>query len=95
MLSALKIVLPSLLLLVQAEAIVCGSHWVFVDFLEHRFGEVLRGSGFAAEGDLAEIFVSPDGSWTWTITTPEGVSCLVAVGKGWEFVPIPKEEPHG
>lgn len=50
--------------------------------------------GLANNGGILEVFTSPTGnSWTIVITTPDGVSCLMASGEYWGASPaVPGEE---
>jgi hypothetical protein len=46
--------------------------------------------GLAASGSIVEILVSQTGSWTILVTSPNGTSCVVAVGDYWEALkPLP------
>ena len=58
--------------------------------LHALFGEQAVGRGLANGGFVLELFVGPSGSWTAFATTPQGLSCLIAAGEGWE--PLPKSE---
>jgi hypothetical protein len=50
--------------------------------------------GVTNNGSLIEVLTSDDGStWTMMISQPNGSSCLVAAGKGWEQLkPVAKGE---
>lgn len=53
--------------------------------LSERYGEEPRSMGVSESGDAAfELFVSPKGTWTITMTTSNGLSCVMAAGKHWE-----------
>lgn len=56
--------------------------------LADRWGEARRGIGLSG-GGVVEVFASASGSWTLTVTTPEGVTCVIAAGDGWEAVAEP------
>ena len=44
--------------------------------------------GVTNKGALVEVLTSADGgTWTIIVTTPQGMSCLVAAGEGWRFLP--------
>ena len=46
-------------------------------------------------GGVVEILTSPDGNtWTIIVTTPQGMSCLVAAGEGWRAVEQDLVEPE-
>lgn len=54
------------------------------DFLERNYDETPVAAGLTADGELFEVFVSPDGaSWTMIVTTPDGQSRVLAVGDAW------------
>ena len=41
--------------------------------------------GLAKNGSVIEVLTSDDGeTWTILVSQPNGSSCLVAVGEGWE-----------
>ena len=43
--------------------------------------------GLATNGGVIEVLASPDGkTWTAIIAMPDGTSCLIAAGQGWETV---------
>ena len=41
-------------------------------------------TGLVDENAMMEIFVSPSGTWTILATGTDGVSCVLAVGEGFE-----------
>lgn len=63
----------------------CLSHDKLVQMLDGRYSEKPVAAGLEAGGRLFEVFAAPDGAtWTMVITTPEGASCVVAVGEDWQ-----------
>ena len=41
--------------------------------------------GVASNGNLLEVYATADGStWSIVMTNPQGVSCVVAIGKDWD-----------
>ncbi len=63
----------------------CGPRAEFVERLAARFGETRRGIGLGSQNGIVEIFASDDsGSWTVTVTLPDGRTCIVASGQAWE-----------
>ena len=57
--------------------------------------EEVKGRGIAPNGWLIEHWQSTDGvSFTITITTPKGLTCLLAAGSDWEWV-ILRIPPEG
>lgn len=69
----------------------CASRDSVVRTLADKYGETQIGIGMAANNSVAEIYTSPaTGTWTMTITMPNGMTCLVASGQSWEQVePVP------
>ena len=64
------------------------------DFLERNYAETPVAAGLTADGNLFEVFVSPDGeSWTMIITTPDGRSRVLAVGDAWLQIMEARGEP--
>ncbi len=58
--------------------------------LESKYGEVTVAIG-VADGQLIELLTAKDGiTWTIILTSPKGLSCLVASGEGWQpLAPAP------
>ncbi|CAH2408305.1 hypothetical protein [Mesorhizobium escarrei] len=66
---------------------LCGSRPELLKQLSKRFNEAPSALGLAKDGSIIEVLTSDDGStWTIMISQPNGSSCLVAVGEGWEEV---------
>ncbi len=51
--------------------------------LKKDYAEMPVSAGLDNAGRMIEVFASNDGSWTILITTPTGVSCLLATGESW------------
>lgn len=65
----------------------CGPRAMVLDQLAKRYGETRRSVGIAANNTVMEVFASADSqSWTITATSPDGNTCLVASGEGFEAV---------
>ncbi len=63
----------------------CGTRDSIVAKLGDKYGEVRRGGGLAGPTAIFEIWASEaTGSWTILKTTPNGLTCIVAVGDGWQ-----------
>jgi hypothetical protein len=70
----------------------CAKRDLVLTQLTEKYGETRRGMGLAADNSVMEMFASPlSGSWTITVTLPDGMMCLVASGQGYEAV---TEELH-
>ncbi len=69
----------------QAQAqMECGTRDSVVGLLGEKYGEVRRGGGLAGEAAIYEIWASEaTGTWTILKTTPNGLTCVMAVGDGW------------
>jgi hypothetical protein len=53
--------------------------------LDTRYGESRQSIGLGSDNSVIEVFASPDtGTWTITVTLPDGTTCLVASGLAWE-----------
>ena len=86
---ALSLGFAGLILATQAShaAPQCGQRTTVLAQLAERYGELRRGMGLAANNGVMELFASGDsGSWTITVTLPNGMTCLVASGEGFEAI---------
>lgn len=70
---------------------VCGARAKIVEILEKKYQETLTNFGIAGQKNLLEVFSSAKGSWTIILTTPEGVTCVMAAGKDWQDGPPPSK----
>lgn len=52
--------------------------------LHDEFGEKVLGRGISKDGTLLEVFLAPAGTFTVIKTSPDGVSCVVDFGEGWQ-----------
>lgn len=63
----------------------CGPREAVVDRLAEGYGETRQSMGLGANNSVVEVFASDEtGSWTITVTTPNGLTCLVASGQSFE-----------
>lgn len=63
----------------------CGPREMVVTRLAQRYGETRQSMGLGANNAVIEVFASDtSGSWTITVTSPTGVTCLVASGQAFE-----------
>ncbi|WP_371156338.1 hypothetical protein [Jannaschia sp. 2305UL9-9] len=63
----------------------CGARGAVIERLSSHFGETRRGIGLARQTGVMEVFASDTtGTWTITVTLPDGRTCLVASGQAWE-----------
>ena len=69
----------------------CLPHGKMVDLLDGRYSEQRVSVGLETGGRLIEVFATADGgTWTMVMTTPNGVTCVIAAGLEWQDV-----EPKG
>lgn len=72
----------------------CATHEAVVARLAEKFGEVRQSLGIAQNNSLIELFASKEtGTWTITMTLPNGSTCLVAAGDAFEHVTDKLAEP--
>lgn len=70
---------------VQAQTPNCAPRLDVLQRLAQTYGETRRGIGMAQQGAVMEVFASDDtGTWTITVTLPNGLTCLVAAGEAYE-----------
>ena len=76
----------------QAQQQNCGARDTVVDRLSSKYGESRQSIGMAPKGRVVEVFASPKtGTWTITVTTPNGIMCLVASGQSYESLDEPAQ----
>ncbi len=70
----------------------CGNRELVVERLTSKYGESRQSIGMAPQGRVVEVFASHEtGTWTITVTMPNGVTCLVASGQSFEDIDEPIE----
>ncbi len=71
----------------QVQAQSCAPREDIIQRLAETYGETRRGIGIARQGSVMEVYASDSsGSWTITVTLPDGVTCLIASGQAYEDV---------
>ncbi len=84
------IIFSALAVLIAAPALAqSGQHCVprdmVVDRLAKKYGETRQSMGLGANNAVVEVFASDkSGSWTITVTSANGATCLVASGQAFE-----------
>ena len=64
--------------------VACAERAEVLKNLEEKFDERPMAAGLTSEGGLVEVVKTADGStWTILVTSPDGYTCIVAVGEGW------------
>ena len=68
----------------------CGARDTVIDRLANQYGESRQSIGMAPQGRVVEVFASLEtGTWTITVTLPNGTTCLVASGQSYEALDEP------
>ncbi len=84
-----SLVLSTALVLVSASALAapqCNTRQTVLELLSQKYSEAPVAVGVANNGGLVEVLSTGDGgTWSIIITSPKGVSCLVAAGEGWRM----------
>ncbi len=63
----------------------CAPRDAVVDRLASGYGESRQSMGLGANNQVVEVFASSKtGTWTITVTMPNGLTCLVASGQAFE-----------
>lgn len=63
----------------------CAPRDAVVSRLAEGYGETRQSMGLGANNAVVEVFASEEtGTWTITITSPNGMTCLVASGQSFE-----------
>ena len=63
---------------------ICAPRANLVEKLKAEFNEEPDAVGVTTNGGLFEVLSSSEGTWTVLATGPNGVSCLVLSGEGWQ-----------
>ncbi len=65
----------------------CAEREMVLDRLGGKYGETRRSIGMAANNSVVEMHASTEtGTWTITVTHPNGVTCMVAAGTAFETI---------
>ncbi len=68
----------------------CGNRDLVVERLTGKYGESRQSIGMAPQGRVVEVYASHEtGTWTITVTMPNGITCLVASGQSFEELDEP------
>lgn len=63
----------------------CGPRELVLNRLAEGYGETRQSMGLGANNAVIEVFASQaSGTWTITVTSPSGLTCLVASGQAFE-----------
>jgi hypothetical protein len=65
----------------------CAMRSHVIERLAAAYGETRQSIGLGANNQVVEVFASREtGSWTITVTNPNGLTCLIASGQAYEDV---------
>ncbi len=73
----------------QTAGPACAARVEVVQALASKYGETRQAMGLAATTQLMEIYASPTGSWSLTVTLADGTTCLVASGQNFDILSEP------
>ena len=73
----------------------CAPRDDMVSTLSGTFREKQHAYGLLGPQLILEVFVSDKGGWTILATGADGISCVLAVGLGWETLPAVVDETAG
>lgn len=63
----------------------CAPRDLVIERLASKYGETRQSIGLGANNSVVETFASTEtGSWTITVTSAAGITCLVASGQAFE-----------
>lgn len=67
---------------------VCGPRDEILSSLARQYSENPRELGLSDTGSVIELTTTRDGkTWTLLMTKPDGTTCIVAAGEGWQPEP--------
>ena len=61
----------------------CGERQIVINSLKKDYKEVQDSIGISNRGGLIELFVSPKGSFSITLTNPNQITCIISAGEYW------------
>ena len=72
----------------------CNERHTILELLATNYKETPVATGVTNNGRLVQVLTNArDGTWTLIMTTPKGMSCLVAAGQGWQTMEQVTLEP--
>jgi hypothetical protein len=63
----------------------CGPRADLVKVLTDKYHEIPVAIGMVDDRHIMETFSSPEGSWSMFMTNADGLACMIAAGKEWQF----------
>ena len=68
----------------EQQRVPCGDRGAIMSHLEDGYSEKPVAMGLDAQGRVLEVLAAPSGTWTMLVSTPGGLTCLIASGVAWE-----------
>ena len=63
----------------------CSDRASIIEQLENRYGETRQSMGLQQGRGLVEVWASEEtGTWSIVVTSPQGVTCLMAAGEAFQ-----------
>ena len=78
----------------QSHSAQCGRSEPIIAYLGKKYKEEPRAMGTVGSTGFMQLYVSEAGTWTVLLTSPEGISCIVAAGQNYEALKA-SEPPKG
>lgn len=69
------------------EALICADRHLLTQVLGGREQRRQRAIGVTARGELLELYMARDGSWSILSTTADGGACIIEDGTAGEAIP--------
>ncbi len=63
----------------------CGDRNDVLSQLKDKYKEAPTGFGMTGNGAVVELMTAENGNWTLLLSFPNGHSCMMAAGEGWEL----------
>lgn len=73
----------------------CDQRDSVLQVLQQKYKEQPVALGVTHNGGLVEVLTTGNGNtWSIIVTTPQGMSCLVAAGEGWKAMQQVAQDPE-
>jgi hypothetical protein len=73
----------------------CDQRDSVLQVLQQKYKEMPVALGVTHNGGLVEVLTTGNGNtWSIIVTTPQGMSCLVAAGEGWKAMQQVAADPE-